>query len=73
MKMVFGCGRVHPKPRLASFTTHKMARKEATPKKIKMAATPEKIKMAATPVKIKMAAMVKITMMKTLTLTNQQN
>ena len=71
--MAFGCGEIRLKPRLASFTTLKIAKKEATPKKIKMAATPEKIKMAATPVKIKMAAMVKITMMKTLTLTNQQN
>ena len=64
MKMAFGCGEIRLKLRLASFTTLKIAKKEATP---------EKIKMAATPVKIKMAAMVKITMTKTLTLTNQQN
>ena len=58
--MVFGCGTVRLKPRLASFT---IAKKKATPKKMKM----------ATIVKMEMATIVKITMMKTLTTANQQN
>ena len=38
MKMAFGCGEIRLKPRLASFTTLKIAKKEATPEKMKIAA-----------------------------------